>query len=73
MDMVMRQCEQHAQARDRAEQQRTRAEWEAVMEASYAAADYVAHHITAVCETGRVPWEKMIKVKYAFRYTNTIE
>ena len=33
----MRQSEQQTQARDRAEQQRTRAEWEAVMEASRAA------------------------------------
>ena len=36
-DMVMRQSEQQAQARDRAEQQRPRAEWEAVMAASRAA------------------------------------
>ena len=36
-DMMMRQTEQQAQARDRAEQQRARAEWEAVMAASRAA------------------------------------
>eukprot|EP01048_Picozoa_sp_COSAG05_P015207 COSAG05_NODE_1807_length_4044_cov_3.445881_2_plen_143_part_00 len=36
-DMVMRQSEQQTQARDRAEQQRARAEWETVMAASRAA------------------------------------
>ena len=35
--MVMRQSEQQTQARDRAEQQRARAEWETVMAASRAA------------------------------------
>ena len=60
-DMVMRQSEQQAQARDRAEQQRPRAEWEAVMEASRATQRFGQKQaLKALLQLGSNPLQRCI-------------